>query len=105
MKALKWMEANKIAFTEKAIKEEHPDKEQLRKWHQMSGMSLRKFFNTSGMLYKEMNLKERLGNMTEEEQLDLLASDGMLIKRPLVIGNNYVLAGFKEEIWKEKILS
>ena len=97
MKALKWLEAQ-------AIKEENPTYEELKEWYTMSGLSLKKFFNTSGMLYKQMNLKDKLKEMTEDDQLKLLATDGMLVKRPLVIGANFVLTGFKEKEWEEKLL-
>ncbi len=77
---------------------------QIRSWYEMSGLPLKKFFNTSGIIYREMELSKKLPNMSEEEQIILLASDGMLVKRPLVIGENYVLTGFKEAEWAEKIL-
>jgi len=104
LKALKWLEENKIEFEERPIKEEKPTYEELKMWYQMSGMPLKKFFNTSGLLYKEMRLKDKLPQMSEEEQLRLLATDGMLVKRPLVIGEDYVLAGFKEKEWTEKMM-
>ena len=103
MKALKWLEAHNVEFEERAIKEENPTYE-LKEWYTMSGLSLKKFFNTSGMLYKQMNLKDKLKEMTEDDQLKLLATDGMLVKRPLVIGDNFVLTGFKEKEWEEKLL-
>ena len=103
-KALKWLEANQIAFDERPIVEENPNYEELKAWHQKSGLPLKKFFNTSGNLYKELNLKDKLAEMTEEEQLQLLATNGMLVKRPLVIGEDYVLTGFKEADWAEKML-
>ena len=103
-KALKWLNEHGISYTERPIKEEHPSKEELRTWFQKSGLPLKRFFNTSGNLYKQLQLKDRLPQMSEEEQLDLLASDGMLVKRPLVVGENFVLTGFKEPEWKEKIL-
>lgn len=104
LKALKWLEENKIEFEERPIKEEKPTYEELKMWYQRSGMPLKKFFNTSGLLYKEMRLKDKLPQMSEEEQLRLLATDGMLVKRPLVIGEDYVLAGFKENEWAEKMM-
>ena len=104
IKALKWLEENNVEFEERAIKEENPTYEELKMWHQMSGMPLKKFFNTSGLLYKDMGLKEKLSQMSEEEQLRLLATNGMLVKRPLVIGEDYVLAGFKEKEWAEKMV-
>ena len=103
LKALKWLEENKVEFEERPIKEMNPNYEELKKWHQMSGMPLKKFFNTSGLLYKDMGLKDKLPQMTEEEQLRLLATNGMLVKRPLVIGEDYVLAGFRENEWREKM--
>lgn len=99
-KALKWLEANGISYQERPIKEENPGKEELRTWYQASGLPLKRFFNTSGNLYKEMKLKDRLPSMSEEEQLELLATDGMLVKRPLLVGDGIVLVGFKEEEWK-----
>ena len=103
-KALKWLEDNRVEFEERPIKEQKPTYEELKKWHQMSGLPLKKFFNTSGLLYKELQLKDKLPQMTEEEQLKLLATDGMLVKRPLVVGKDYVLAGFKESEWAEKMV-
>ena len=103
LKALKWLEDNKIEFTERPIKEENPTYEELKAWHQMSGLPLKKFFNTSGLIYKDMGLKDKLPTMTEDEQLQLLATNGMLVKRPLVIGDGYVLTGFKEKEWEEKM--
>lgn len=104
LKALKWLEENNIEFEERPIKEENPTYEELEIWHQMSGMPVKKFFNTSGLIYKDMGLKDKLSQMSEEEQLRLLATNGMLVKRPLVIGENYVLTGFKEQEWAEKLV-
>ncbi|MDO4328419.1 MAG: arsenate reductase family protein [Lachnospiraceae bacterium] len=103
-KALKWLDEQKITYEARPIKEENPTKEELRTWYQKSGLPLKKFFNTSGTLYKELSLKDKLPQMTEEEQLDLLATDGMLVKRPLVVAGDVVLTGFKEAEWKEKLL-
>ena len=103
-KALKWLDAHGISFEERAIVEEHPTYEELKEWYEKSGMSLKKFFNTSGNLYKQMNLKDKLKDMSEEEQLKLLATDGMLVKRPLVVGTDFVLTGFREKEWEEKML-
>ena len=103
-KALKWLEENQIEFDERPIKEQNPTYEELKAWHQMSGMPLKKFFNTSGLIYKEMQLKDKLPQMTEDEQLQLLATNGMLVKRPLVVGDDFVLAGFKEKEWAERML-
>ena len=99
-KAKKWLEANGIAFTERNIKENNPAKEELKAWREKSGLPLKKFFNTSGLLYKELALKEKLPAMSEDEQYNLLASDGMLVKRPLLIGDGTVLVGFNEDEWK-----
>ena len=101
IKALKWLEANNIAFEERPIVEQNPTYEELKAWYQMSGLPLKNFFNTSGMIYKEMKLKDKLPQMSEEEQLQLLATNGMLVKRPLVVGEDYVLTGFKENKWAE----
>ena len=103
MKALKWLEVNQVVFDERPIKEEHLSYEELKAWYEMSGLPLKKFFNTSGILYKQMNLKDKLKEMSEDEQLKLLATDGMLVKRPLVIGDDFVLTGFKEKEWEDKI--
>ena len=103
MKALNWLEEQQIAFEERPIKEQNPTYEELKEWYQKSGLPLKKFFNTSGLLYKELGLKDRLPQMPEEEQLRLLATDGMLVKRPLVVGEDYVLTGFKEKEWIEKM--
>lgn len=102
-KAKKWLDANGIAYEERPIKEENPSAEELKAWHQMSGLPLKKFFNTSGMLYKEMKLKDKLPEMNDEEKYALLATDGMLVKRPLLVGENFVLTGFKEAEWEEKL--
>ena len=101
-KALRWLEEHKIFFEERAIVEENPTYEELKEWYGRSGMPLKKFFNTSGMLYKQMNLKDKLPEMTEDEQLKLLATDGMLVKRPLVVGEDFILTGFREKEWEEK---
>ena len=102
-KAMKWLEDHQVAFEERPIIEENPSYEELKEWYSRSGLPLKRFFNTSGMLYKQMNLKEKLKDMSEEEQLRLLATDGMLVKRPLVIGSDFVLTGFKEKEWEENI--
>ena len=103
-KALKWLDANGISYKERPIKEENPGRQELEEWYKKSGLPLKKFFNTSGNLYKELKLKDKLPRMSEAEQLDLLATDGMLVKRPLVVGEDFVLTGFKEADWKEKLL-
>ena len=102
-KARKWLDENNIEYEFRDIKLENPSLEELTAWHKLSGLSLRKFFNTSGLLYKSMELKTKLPAMTDEEMLALLATDGMLVKRPLVIGNDFVLVGFKEAEWVEKL--
>ena len=102
-KARKRVEEHKIFFEERAIVDENPTYEELKEWYGRSGLPLKKFFNTSGMLYKQMNLKDKLSEMTEDEQLRLLATDGMLVKRPLVIGEDFVLTGFREKEWEEKL--
>ncbi len=103
-KALKWLEENKIEFDERPIVEENPTYEELKEWYAKSGFALKKFFNTSGLLYKELGLKDKLATMSEEEQLELLATNGMLVKRPLVVGDDFVLTGFREKEWTEKML-
>ena len=102
-KAKKWLDAKGVAYTDRHIKENNPTYEELKAWHAMSGLPLKKFFNTSGMLYRDLGLKDKLPAMTEEEQLRLLATDGMLVKRPLVIGDDFVLTGFREKEWEEKL--
>ena len=102
-KAKKWLDDNKIEYELRDIKEANPSLEELSAWYKMSGLPLKKFFNTSGLLYKSMELKDKLSTMTDEEQLTLLSTNGMLVKRPLLIGDNFVLVGFKEKEWEEKI--
>ncbi len=102
-KAGKWLDDHQITYDRRDIKEENPSIDELKRWHQQSGLPLKKFFNTSGQLYREMKLKDRLPEMTEEEQYQLLASDGMLVKRPLLIHEDDVLIGFKEMEWNEKL--
>ena len=101
MKAKKWLEENGLSFETRHIKEENPSAEELTAWISASGKSIKKFFNTSGKLYKEMQLKDRIPNMSEDEQIELLASDGMLVKRPILVQNEKVLVGFKEKEWQE----
>jgi arsenate reductase len=100
-KAKKWLDENNMEYTERDIKSENPTADELRIWYRKSGLPLKKFFNTSGLLYKSMDLKNKLPNMTEEEMLELLATDGMLVKRPLLIGKDTVLVGFREEEWRK----
>lgn len=103
LKALKWLDNSGVEYIERPIKEENPSYDELKKWYEISGLPLKKFFNTSGKLYKEMQLKDKLPEMTEEEQLKLLSTDGMLVKRPLVIGDSFIITGFKEAEWEEKL--
>lgn len=102
-KAKKWLDDNKIQYEIRDIKENNPGFEELSDWYEKSGLPLKRFFNTSGLLYKSMELKTKLPTMSEEEQLKLLATDGMLVKRPLMIGKDFVLVGFKEKEWIEKL--
>ena len=102
-KAKAWLTEQGVPFESRHIKQEKPTEEELRDWHARSGLPLKRFFNTSGLLYKELQLKDRLPAMSEEEQFALLASDGMLVKRPILVGEDYVLVGFKEEQWAEKM--
>ncbi len=102
-KAQSWLESHNLGFEPRDIKTDNPSAPELKEWYEKSGLPLKKFFNTSGLLYKSMNLKDRLSLMSEEEQLALLASDGMLVKRPIVVNGNTVLVGFKEAEW-EKLL-
>ncbi|MGN0248821.1 MAG: arsenate reductase family protein [Lachnospiraceae bacterium] len=102
-KAKKWLDEKQISYTDRHIVEENPTYEELKEWYQKSGMPLKKFFNTSGLLYKELQLKDKLKDMSEEEQLKLLASNGMLVKRPLVVDGDMALTGFKESEWSEKL--
>ena len=98
-----WLNERGTDYTERPIKEQNPTAEELRCWQQSSGLPLRKFFNTSGMLYRELNLKERLPQMSEEEMLALLASDGMLVKRPLLITSRAAIPGFRPEAWEKAL--
>lgn len=103
-KAKKWLEDKGIAFEDRHIVENNPTAEELREWIKKSGLDIKRFFNTSGMKYRDLGLKDKLVDMEEEEKLTLLSSDGMLVKRPLVVGDNVVLAGFKEKEWEEALL-
>ncbi len=102
-KALKWLDENNIAYTLIDIKTDHPDEASLRQYYALSGLPLKRFFNTSGIPYREMGLSKKLPDMSEDEQFALLASDGMLVKRPLLVGDDFALTGFKEEEWAEKL--
>lgn len=104
-RAKKWLDGHGIAYEDRHIKENPPTAEELRTWHQTSGLELKKFFNTSGVLYKSMGLKDRLPGMSDEEKYALLATDGMLVKRPILVGEDFVLTGFREKEWEEKIIS
>lgn len=102
-KAKKWLEEQNVEYTDRHIVENHPTYDELKEWYARSGLPLKKFFNTSGMLYREMQLKDKLPTMSEEEQLQLLATNGMLVKRPIVVKENLVMVGFKEAEWSEKL--
>lgn len=102
-RAKSWLENNKIKCDIRHIAEENPTYEELKSWYEASGLPLKKFFNTSGILYKEMSLKDKLPSMTEDEQLKLLSTNGKLVKRPLIINGNTVLVGFKEDEWASKL--
>lgn len=103
-KAKKWLDDHGIQYTDRHIKENNPTIEELKQWHAASGYPLKKFFNTSGLQYKALGLKDKLPTMTEEEQYALLATDGMLVKRPVVVGDGFVMTGFREAEWEEKLL-
>lgn len=103
-KAVVWLKEHNIPYQDRPIKEQNPTKEELTEWYHRSGLPLKRFFNTSGNLYKDLHLKDKLPNMSEEEQLALLATDGMLVKRPLLVSEDFVLTGFKEAEWDEKFM-
>ena len=103
-KAKKWLDDHGLQYTDRHIKEENPTADELKTWHSKSGLPLKRFFNTSGVLYKEMHLKDKLPEMSEEEQFQLLATDGMLVKRPIIVTDGKVLTGFKEKEWEETLL-
>lgn len=102
-KAKEWLDEQGISYEDRHIIEDNPTAEELKDWHERSGLPLKRFFNTSGMKYRELGLKDKLPEMSEEEQYELLATDGMLVKRPLVVGDDFVLIGFKEALWKETL--
>ncbi len=102
-KAKAFLDANGVSYTLRDIKVENPSRQELAQWHKSSGLPLKKFFNTSGLQYKALALKEKLPTMSEEEQIDLLATDGMLVKRPILVGDDFVLVGFKQEQWEDKL--
>lgn len=103
-KAKQWLDNNGIAYDERNIKDENPDKEELARWISLRGNTTKGLFNTSGLIYRSMGLKDKLNEMSLEQQTELLASDGMLVKRPIIVGDDFVLAGFKEKEWQEKLL-
>ena len=103
-KAKAWLEEQGVAYELRHIKDENPTAEELRAWWQASGLPLKKFFNTSGLQYKALGLKDKLPTMTEEEQIALLATDGMLVKRPILVGEDFVLVGFRQKEWEEKLV-
>ena len=102
-KAKKFLDSRSAVYTDRHIKLDNPTAEELKLWHSMSGLPLKKFFNTSGLAYKSLGLKDKLPTMSEEEQFALLAGDGMLVKRPILVGEDFVLVGFKEAQWEEKL--
>ena len=99
-----WLDEAGIEYTDRNIKDENPTIDELREWYAKSGLPLKRFFNTSGMLYKQMSLKDKLPQMSEEEQLELLSTDGMLVKRPIIINDDTILVGFRQEEWEQKLL-
>jgi len=105
IKALKWLGEHGVKYEERPIVEENPTYDELKLWYEKSGLPIKKFFNTSGLLYKEMGLKDKLSDMSVDEQLKLLATNGMLVKRPLVVGDDYVLTGFREDEWEKKMMN
>ena len=103
-KAQSWLDEGNIPYTYRDIKEESPSFDELKEWYERSGLELKRFFNTSGLLYKSLQLKDKLPSMTDEEKLSLLSTDGMLVKRPLLIADDFILVGFKEKEWAEKLM-
>ena len=103
-KAKKWLEENNIEFEERHIIDDNPSYEELKEWYEKSDLTLNKFFNTSGMKYRELKLKDKRPEMSEDEQLKLLSTDGMLVKRPVIVGDDFVLTGFRVKQWEEKLL-
>ena len=104
LKAKNWLDEHNIEYESRHIVEENPTSQELQDWHEMSGLPLKRFFNTSGMKYRELKLKDKLPDMDNQEKYDLLATDGMLVKRPVVVGDDFVLVGFKVKEWEEKLL-
>lgn len=103
-KAQAWLDEKGIAYTYRDIKEDNPSLEELTAWYEKSGLDIKRFFNTSGLLYKSMELKDKLPSMSVEEKLSLLSTDGMLVKRPILVADDFVLVGFKEKEWAEKFI-
>ena len=103
-RAKKWLDDNGVSYEMRDIKSDNPTRSELFKWYKMSGLPLKKFFNTSGLLYKSLELKDKLPKMTEDEMLALLSTDGMLVKRPILVGDDFVLVGFKDAEWEKNIL-
>lgn len=103
LRAKAWLDENSIEYTLRDIKSNNPNREELEKWYKKSGLPLKKYFNTSGLKYKELHLKDKLPSMKEDEMLSLLSTDGMIVKRPLLISDEFVLVGFKEDEWKDKL--
>ena len=103
-RAKAWLDEAGIEYTDRNIKDENPTIDELREWYAKSGLPLKRFFNTSGMLYKQMSLKDKLPQMSEEEQLELLSTDGMLVKRPIIINDDAILVGFRQDEWEQKLL-
>ena len=103
-KAKNWLDEHDIEYESRHIVEDNPKADELQKWHEISGLPLKRFFNTSGMKYRELKLKDKLPDMNNQEKYDLLATDGMLVKRPVVVGDDFVLVGFKVKEWEEKLL-
>lgn len=102
-KARAWLDAHGVSYEQRDIKEQHPTREELAAWYKRSGLPLKRFFNTSGLVYKSLGLSAKLPSMSEDEQLDLLATDGMLVKRPIAVGEDFVLVGFKEPEWSARL--
>ena len=102
-RAKKWLQAHEFSFEDRHIKDDRPTASELKEWIARSGLPVRKFFNTSGMVYKELGLKDKLPNMSEDEMIEVLASDGMVVKRPLIVGSDFVLVGFKEQEWEARL--
>lgn len=102
-KAKNWLTENGVEFTQRDIVQDNPSKEEIKAWYEKSGLPLKRFFNTSGLVYKDLGLKDKIADMSEEEQIEILASNGMVVKRPLIIADDFVLIGFKQPQWEEKL--